>query len=204
MYLSRLSLVEVLVAVAILTIALLGLFSSILNSMYLDQDNQELMIVSYALRKKVEELRAFARTNFDDIYQEYGPGSAKEFFPIYLNPSETEANTKAEFFPPKDFRTSPNGHWLHAGRIKIVVNETVTAPDLPMVFDTGNLPPIFETTGSSPLGNSDVSVLLNSSSSSDSVKVWYIVVTAVWESSHLRSKRSLSYQTFISDRLKDF
>lgn len=200
---NKVSLLEILISTAILALALLGISSSILNSLKLEQDNQEITIVSYALREKVEEIRAFARSNFDSVYAEYGPGSAKEFFPIYCE-SNTSNTTLIELLPPKSFRPKNGGKWIHAGRIKIVSNEQVTAPDLPMILHSGSVPPMFQSEGVAPIGNNDISEALSVHQSSDSIKIWYILVTAVWESPKLKQSQRLTYQTIIGDRFQGF
>ncbi len=203
MKIKAMSLLEILISTAVLAIALLGLSSSILNSLKLDQENQELTIVSYALREKVEELRAFARLNFESVYAEYGPGSEKEFFPIYSK-TDTLEEWSSELFPPSRFRPENGGKWIHSGRIKIVSNEQVTAPDLPMVLHSGTVQPMFKSEGVFPSGSVDISEALAGNQSSDNIKIWYIIVTAVWESPRVQQPHVLTYQTIIGDRLKGF
>ena len=65
---SGLTLIEIALAIIILTVGILSIFSVIIPSMYLDQSSREFDIAKAAAADKLEEIRAY---DFDSVYTTY-------------------------------------------------------------------------------------------------------------------------------------
>ena len=121
-YSSGMSLIEVTVSVAILSIALAGLLSSLITFYRMHTDTKERTIAMQALRKKIEELEYESSTvnGFKGILAKYianadfdveGLKAAKDdpdkkpgkvFFPLNAEKQLMETSTFTEFGMPRD------------------------------------------------------------------------------------------------------
>ena len=192
------SLLEIFVSGSILVVALIGISSSIISSINLDKDSQEMMTVSLALREKIEEIRAASKstTTFESLYADYGPGSVKEFFEIYPNFGIVENNITKLKLPP-GFRITEGGNWKDVGRVTFVVSERATAPNFPMLLNSGPIPdPMFNTTFS---GSTNITASPDFTLPT-SFKLHYVIVSAVWRSPTTGRTRRLSFQTILGNR----
>jgi type II secretory pathway pseudopilin PulG len=196
-----LTLVEVVVAALMLAIAVLGLSSSMISSISLNQDNQEMTNVAFALRHKMEEIRSAAINSFDNVFALYGPNAGgpgiPHSFPIYPKFGIVESPS-TELKPPPPFLPANGGTWPNAGRVTIVTNEQVTAPDLPMLMEVSPIPD--EMFGGTYIGNTNIT-LDPAFVDPNSFKLWYVIVSAVWESPTTGRVRRMSYHTILGDRL---
>ena len=192
------SLLEIFVAGSILVISLLGISSAILSSINLDKDSQEMMTVALALREKVEEIRVTAKSTatFEALYADYGPGAVKEFFKIYPNLGVAETDV-ARFQSPPGFSIADGGNWKDVGRVTFVLNERVTAPNMPMLLNSGAIAdPMFNTPF---IGSTDITGSPDFTSGT-SFKLRYVIVSAVWRSPTTGRIRRLSFQTILGNR----
>lgn len=198
---KRLTLLEIFVAMSILIIAFLGLSSSILSSINLDKESEEMTIVALALREKMEEIRSAVRSPeaFESMYIDYGPGATKEFFPIYPKFGlAIEDNTTKMLLPAPYREGSPEGgDWKDVGRVTFVLSEQVTSPNIPMLLTPGPVPD--QMFGGTFVGTSDISASIDFTSP-DSYKLRYVIVSAVWMSPTTGRTRTLLFRTILGNR----
>lgn len=178
-----LTLLEVLIAVAVVTVALLALISSVLACLEQTDDDREDMVALSIARDRLETLQTYCDDNFcPNVFVKFGPsnGGASSTDGGYSMQVSTLPNCTCNILFPVD----ANNHLVDAPLPSTLVPSPTTQFGTPI-----------DLTGVQPIGNNSG---IDASDHSSSYKVLPVIIRVQWDSATRYKTRSLEIHAVLS------